>query len=245
MLSSKEKDVKEMTNKNKFKKNGSELDLKIEKLKKTIESDLEKTNSDGEIEELVGSDGTMMDSSVPFLNMTLHPRKTTDQTIPMARVSNDPVTRGYRVYWGESIDKDENLVNEIDYSDAFGYDETKDKDWNGTVKTLKKMGVENPIERAEQFGKLKKQKVKKTKTGKKVLKQRLVEKKPIEEIQRQKMLKMVEDILVNKKKETELGEKDTKITKNVLAQIQTLKNVAKKEGIELKDLIKFLKKNEQ
>ena len=56
---------------------------------------------------------------------------------------------------------------------------------------------------------------------------------------------MVEDILVNKKKETELGEKDTKITKNVLAQIQTLKNVAKKEGIELKDLIKFLKKNEQ
>lgn len=138
-----------MSTKSKIKKNVFDLDDKIERLKKTIESDLEKTDSDGEIQELVSSDGTMMDSSVPFLNMTLHPRKTTDQTIPMSRVSNDPVTRGYRVYWGESVDKENNLVNEIDYSDAFGYDETKDKDWNGTVKTLKQMGVENPIERGK------------------------------------------------------------------------------------------------
>lgn len=76
------------------------------------------------------------------------------------------------------------------------------------------------------------------------MKQRLVEKKPIEEIQRQKMLKMVEDILVNKKKETELGEKEVKINKNVLNQIQSLKSLGK-EGIGLTDLIKFLKKNEQ
>lgn len=245
MPSSKEKDVKENTKSPKIKKTTENLDFKIEKLKNSIESELDNFGNDGELKELVSSDGTMMDSSVPFLNMTLHPRKTTDQTIPMARVSNDPVTRGYRVYWGESIEKDENLVNEIDYSDAFGYDETKEKDYNGTVKTLKKMGVENPVERAKQFGKLPKQKVKKTKTGKKVLKQRLVEKKPIEEIQRQKMLKMVEDILVNRRKEVELGEKEKPINKIILKHISSLKNLAKKEGIELKDLIKALKNHEQ
>lgn len=107
------------------------------------------------------------------------------------------------------------------------------------------MGVENPVERAKQFGKLPKQKVKKTKTGKKVLKQRLVEKKPIEEIQRQKMLKMVEDILVNKKKDSEISEKEKQLTKSMLNQIKSLKNLAKKEGLDIKDLIKALKSNEQ
>lgn len=245
MLSSKEKDIKETAKGHKTSKNSDSIENKISKLTKSIENDLDSLDIEGEIKELVGPDGTMKDSSVPFLDMTLHPRKTTDQTIPMARVSNDPVTRGYRVYWGESIEKDENLVNEVDYSDAFGYDETRDKDYNGTVKTLKKMGVENPVERAKQFGKLPKQKVKKTKTGKKVLKQRLVEKKPIEEIQRQKMLKMVEDILVNKKKDSEISEKEKQLTKSMLNQIKSLKNLAKKEGLDIKDLIKALKNNEQ
>jgi hypothetical protein len=102
-----------------------------------------------EIDELVDYDGTMMNSKIPFLNMTLTPHKTMDQTIAMSRVTNDPVTRGYRVYWGESVDKDENLVNEIDYSDAFGYEETEDKDFKGTVNTLEKMGVDNAEEKVK------------------------------------------------------------------------------------------------
>ena len=241
MPSSKEKDVKETIKRHKTPKGAENLQRKIDSLKDSIEKDLENLNSDGEIKELVGADGTLKDSSIPLYNMALHPRKTMDQTVPMARVSNDPVTRGYRVYWGEGEEKSGKIVNEIDYSDAFGYPETKDKDFKGTVKTLKKMGVENPVERAEQFGKLKKQKVKKDKTGKKVLKQRLVEKGNIDEIQRKKMLKMVEDILVNKKQQSELGEKEQQTSNQLKKQIQQLKNIAKKEGLSIKDLINAIK----
>ena len=74
----------------------------------------------------------------------------------MARITNDPVTRGYRVYYGESEECSDEVINEVDYSEAFGYEETKDMDFKDTVKTLKEMGVENAIERAKQFGKLKK-----------------------------------------------------------------------------------------
>lgn len=197
-----------------------------------------------EIDELVGSDGTMMSSKVPLLNMTLTPHKTMDQTISMARVTNDPVTRGYRVYWGESEEKTDDIISEIDYSDAFGYEETKDKDFQGTVNTLEKMGVDNAEERAEQFGKIKKEKVKKTKKGNKVLKQRLVEKEPIDEIQKQKMLKMVEDILVKKRKESDLNEKEKPITKILLKNIKSIKKLAEKEGIDLNTILKALK-NEQ
>jgi hypothetical protein len=103
-----------------------------------------------------------------------------DQTVVATRVPNDPITRGYRVrYYGESIEKDENLIDEENMRDAFGFEETKDKDFNDTIKTFKKMGIEDPIERierAEQLGKIRGQKVRKTKSGKKVLKQRLTEK---------------------------------------------------------------------
>lgn len=93
--------------------------------KKDIENDLDNIEKT-EIDELIDSDGTMLSSRIPFLDMTLHPKKTMDQTVVNARVSNDPVTRGYRVYWGESKDDKNNIVSEIDYSDAFGYEETKD-----------------------------------------------------------------------------------------------------------------------
>jgi len=40
------------------------------------------------------------------------------------------------------------------------HDETKNLDFEKTVKKLKEMGVENPVERAKEFGKLPKQSVK-------------------------------------------------------------------------------------
>jgi hypothetical protein len=216
---------------------------KEKKTKDDIENDLEDIENDGEIEELVDADGTFNSSRIPPLNMYLTPRKTMDQTVPMARVSNDPVTRGYRVYWGESEEKDDNLVSEVDYSDAFGYDETEDKDFKGTVKTLKKMGVENPIERAKQFGKLPKAK---RKNGK--LKQRLSEKEAIEEAQRIQMQKMVEDILTKKyndKSEVVEKEKEEKgISQFLMKNLQSIKNLAKKEGVSLSQLIKKLKTDE-
>lgn len=205
--------------------------------KKEVESDLEKA----EIDELVDADGSFMSSRVPFLNMTLHPKKTMDQTVVTARVSNDPVTRGYRVYWGESEDEKDNVVSEVDYSDAFGYEETENKDFKDTVKTLKKMGVDNAVERAKQFGKLPKQK---RKSGK--LKQRLVEKGSIEEEQKKRMEKMVEDILSKKSKEnSDVVSKDqTPISKVLMKNLKTIKKIADKEGISINKLINVLKSDE-
>jgi hypothetical protein len=162
----------------------------------------------------------------------------------MSRVSNDPVTRGYRVYWGESEDKQDNIVSEIDYSDAFGYEETENKDFKDTVNTLKDMGVENAIERAKQFGKLPKQK---RKGGK--LKQRLVEKEKLEESQRQEMIKMVEDILTKKsKKDGDVVKKgdDTQksISQFLLKNLKSIRRLAEKENISIEQLIKALKYDE-
>ncbi len=135
-------------------------------------------------------------------------------------------------------------------SDAFGYDETKNKDFNTTLKIFKKMGVEDPIERverAEKFGKLRNQKVKRTKKGKKVLKQRLVEKEYLDEIKKQRMIKMVEDILAKKGGDHEIMEKDNEeggLNKIITKNLEAIKNLAKKEGISINKLINILKKGE-
>lgn len=194
----------------------------------------------GELDELIDSDGTFLNSKIPPLNGYLHPKKTTDQTIAMSRVTNDPVTRGYRVYWGESEEKDENVVSEVNMEDAFGYEETKDKDFEDTVKTLKDMGTENPVERAKQFGKIKDVK---RKNGK--LKQRIVEKEKLSEVQKQKMVKMVEDIITKKSKDdSEVVGKDSTLSKILMNNLKSIKKLAEKEGISLSQLMKALKNHE-
>jgi len=212
--------------------------------KSSIEKELTKKPS-GEIDELVDTDGTMLSSRIPRLNQTLTPHKTMDQTIAMTRISNNPVLRGYRVYYGESVEDSDNVMSEVDYSEAFGYEETEKMDYKNTVKTLKKMGVENATERAKQFGKLPKQKVKKNRKGQRVLKQRLVEKDQIEEEQKQRMIKMVEDILTKKNKsDSDVISKNNPISKILAKNIQSIKKIAEKEGISVSELIKILKSNE-
>jgi hypothetical protein len=158
----------------------------------------------------------------------------------MSRVTNDPVTRGYRVYWGESEEKDDNVVSEVNMEDAFGYEETKDKDYKDTVKTLKDMGTENPVERAKQFGKIKDVK---RKNGK--LKQRIVEKEKLSEVQKQKMVKMVEDIITKKSKDdSEVVGKDSSLSKILMNNLKSIKKLAEKEGISLSQLMKALKNHE-
>lgn len=207
--------------------------------KDDIKKELTKKPS-GEIDELVDSDGTMLSSRIPNLNQTLTPHKTLDQTVAMSRQAGNPILRGYRVYYGESVEDSDNVMSEVDYSDAFGYDETEDMDYKNTVKTLKKMGVENPVERAKQFGKLPKVKRKGDE-----LKQRLVEKDQIEEEQRQRMVKMVEDILTKKNKsDSDVISKNNPISKILTKNIQSIKKIAEKEGISVSELIKILKSNE-
>lgn len=219
------------------------LNSKKKMTKKDIEKELNIKKPKGEIGELIDADGGMLGSSIPNLNQALHPRKTTDQTIAMSRVTNDPVTRGYRVYWGESEEKDDNVVNEVDYSDAFGYEETKNKDFKSTVKILKKMGVENPLQRAAEMGKSLKLDRKKKKGA--FVRQRLSEKETIEEAQKKKMVKMVEDILAKKNKDSgDVVKKENGISKILLKNLQSIKHIAEKEGISLTQLIKALKNDE-
>ena len=218
---------------------GNVLKSKTKVSKDALTKKLKSIKPKKEIDELVDSDGTMLSSKIPFLNQTLTPHKTTDQTVAMARITNDPVTRGYRVYYGESEEGSDEVINEVDYSEAFGYEETKDMDFKDTVKTLKEMGVENAIERAKQFGKLPKQK---REDGE--LKQRLSEKDSIEEQQRKKMIKMVEDMLTKKSSNNSDVVKDKGISKILLKNIQSIKKIADKEGISLNMLIKALKSNE-
>lgn len=187
-----------------------------------------------EIEELVDSDGVMSMSKLPILDPHLHPKKTMDQTVAAARITNDPIARGYRTYYGESVD-------EVDMSKAFGYEETSGKTPEDTIKILKDMGVDNAKQRANQFGKS--VKLNKSKKPGSKMKIRLVEKKKIEEIRRQRAIKMVEDILMKTKNsnDSEVSKKNTEASKILKKNIKSLKKQAEKEGVSISSLIKFLK----
>jgi len=218
------------------------LNSKKKVTKKEIDKELDNVKT-GEIDELIDSDGGLLSARTPYLNQALHPRKTMDQTVTMSRFSNDPISRGFRVYYGESKEEEDNVVSEIDYSDAFGFEETQDMDFNNTVKTLKKMGVENSVHRAKELGKLPKAK---KKNGK--LRQRLSEKESIEEQEKQQMIKMVEDILSKKSKDnSDVVRRDgenTSVGKILVKNLQSIKKLADKEGISINKLISILKTSE-
>jgi hypothetical protein len=217
----------------------SAMKTKSKVTKKVLDKKLKGIKSKKEIDELVDEDGSLLGSRIPYLNQTLTPHKTMDQTVVMARTTNDPVTRGYRVYYGESEEGSDEVINEVDYSEAFGYEETKDMDYTDTVKTLKKMGVDNAVERAKQFGKMRKAK---KKNG--ILKQRLSEKETLEERQHRLMKKMVEDILTKKSKDNSDVIKNTGVSKILKKNIKAIKNIADKEGISINMLIKALKSSD-
>jgi hypothetical protein len=231
------------TKKEENKKHFKKKDLK--KVENKVQSLLKrkKKPTKQELDELVDEDGTLNSSRIPILNKWLTPKKTMDMTVVAARISNDPVTRGYRVYYGESENKEGKVIDEIDLSDAFGFKETKDKDFKETVRTFKKMGIEDPeerVDRAKQLGKIRG--VKKTK-GK--LKQRLTEKE-IEEEKKNLMAKMVEDIVTkkNSKSNGDIIEKDDSLSKILMKNLESIKKLAEKEGISLNKLINVLKKGE-
>ena len=217
----------------------SAMKTKSKVTKKGLDKKLKSIKSKKEIDELVDEDGSLLGSRIPYINKLLSPRKTMDQTVVMARTTNDPVTRGYRVYYGESEEGSDDVINEVDYSEAFGYEETKDMDYHDTVKTLKKMGVDNAVERAKQFGKLPKEEVE---GGE--LRQRLSEKETLEERQHRLMKKMVEDILTKKSKDSSDVIKNTGVSKILKKNLKAIKNIADKEGISINMLIKALKSSD-
>jgi hypothetical protein len=196
----------------------------------------------GELEELINIDGAFSNSKIPILDPRLHPKKTMDQTVAAARITNDPIARGYRTYYGESVEE----FSEIDLSKAYGFDEISGETPNKAVKTFDELGVDDPIGRAEELGwdpNINQKKKEKDAD----IRIRLVEKNKLDEIRKKKMLKMVEDILMNKKSnkdsdlmKKELGELDPILKKN----INSLMKQAEKRGFSKKDIIKILN-NEQ
>ena len=221
---------------------------KVEEVKNYIKSLTKKKTKKstkevgGEIEELVNSDGSMSNSKIPILDPRLHPLKTMDQTVAAARITNDPIARGYRTYYGESIEE----VSEEDMSGAFGFEETKELDGKETFEYFRdelEMDEKEAWERTEEQGK--------DPSGKKDKKKvpgsdmRLT----ISEIQRQKAIKVLEDILMKQRnssksdvveKEKEVEEK--KEVPNIIKKnLNSLLKQMEKQGFSKKDLIKFLK----
>jgi len=201
--------------------------------------------------ELVDTDGSFAGSNIPILNQGLHPRKTQDQTVITTRQTNNPVVRGYRVYYGESIEDDENLIDEVDMSDAFGYEETEDVSTYGNAnKVLKKMGIEDPFERHDrlevmgfdpEYDKELKQEKKRGKCKNCFTKRRL------SEIERDEIHKAIDEIVLDKKNKNEdvIEKDDDKPVKKIITRnLQSIKKIAEKEGININQLIKILKTGE-
>lgn len=186
-----------------------------------------------ELEEFVDGDGNFLTSDVPILDPSITPKKTMDQSVAMGRITNDPITRGYRTYYGESIE-------ENDMSKAFGYEETKEMDGKETYEYLhKKLGLptDEAKQRTKEFGK--------DPTGKKDKNSELKDKKGFitkaRLTEREKILKMAEDIVTKKKNGDDIINKKSpsKMLKN---NIDALINMAEREGISKSELANFIKK---
>lgn len=201
------------------------------------------------LEELVDDDGTMLTSRVPILDPRLHPKKTMDQTVAAARITNDPITRGYRTYYGESVEEE---LEEIDMSKAFGYEETEDLDGKETFKYYKdelELEPDDAKERTLQQGK--DPSGKRDRISPYYKDRKFIYRGTISEIQKDKMIKMVEDILVNKKNSDSSDITKKESPKNIddlpLLVRKNLKNLikhAESNGFTKEDIIKLIKKGE-
>ena len=251
--------VESRTKKEKIKVDKSDLDVakkvvskilkdksikNISQLKKLLGITIgQKEDKDGEISEFVDSTGAFKSSRIPPINHTLTQSRTMDQII-LNRMTNNPVTRGYRRYYGESVDNDVPL-NETDFSDAFGYEETKNMDgkktFNYFVDKLEMDPIE-AIERTKQFGK--DPSGKKTKNAPKRLRKQkgFIDRMTLAEMEKENAIKMIEDMISNKKNsDGEIVEKGDPIKKLLQKNIQSLKNMAEKNGISVAELLKMFK----
>jgi hypothetical protein len=193
-----------------------------------------------DLEELVNLDGALSNSKIPILDPKLHPKKTMDQTVAAARITNDPISRGYRSYYGESVEE----IDEIDMSGAFGYEETEDMDGPETYEYYKDeldMEPEEAKERTKQQGK--DPSGKKDKNSPYYKDKNFITRATLSEIQKQKAIKMVEDLLMKKKNSdnSEVGKKENEVSNVLKKNISSLKKQAEKEGLSVSELIKMLK----
>ena len=228
------------------------------KLNSKIPEKHKEKKSGGEIEELVNSDGSMIGKSTPMLDLGMHPRKTMDQTVIATRQTNHPVVRGYRVYYGESEEKDdEKMLDEYDLKPTFAYDETENvSTYDEADEVLIDLGIEDDCERHERLEvlgfdpNLDKQLKQEKKRGEC---KNCFTKRRLSELEKQKMTKMIDEIIVGKKsndndfvKKTKEEEDEDKspISKILMRNIESIKKIAEKEGISLNKLLKHFRQSE-
>ena len=229
------------------------------KLNSKIPEKHKEKKSGGEIDELVNSDGSMIGKSTPMLDLGMHPRKTMDQTIMATRQTNNPVVRGYRVYYGESEEKDnEKMLDEYDLKPTFAYDETENvSTYDEADEVLIDLGIEDDCERHERLEvlgfdpNLDKQLKQEKKRGEC---KNCFTKRRLSELEGQKMSKMIDEILVGKKnnnndfvkktKEEEEDDDKSPISKILMRNIESIKKIAEKEGISLNKLLKHFRQSE-
>ena len=239
------------------KKNKEEVQktiFKIQKEKKLKNnSDVKKTlnKKKDELGELVDYDGSFLSSKIPIHNPYLSPKSTMDQEIVATRQTNNPITRGYRVYWGEGEEDTDEVINETDFSDAFGYEETKDKNGPETFKTfVKELGLDEDeaADRTRQQGKepdVKKHRRKLNTVPKRIKKQKgfidkmtISEKSELENIRKQQVVDMVEDIVLGKKNsDKEVGKKKSGVSKLLMKNLENIKKIAEKDHTNTKNYI--------
>jgi len=219
---------------------------------KLLDSKAKRTESpDGELGELVNPDGSIIGSSIPILNQRNLAKKTMDQTVRMTKANQFPFIR---VYYGES-EEGQKPLSEVDQSESFGFEETEDAPtYDVANKILKKMDVEDPIERDERlkrFGfdrKLDKQLKQEKKRG---ICKNCFTKRRLSELEKEKMEKMIDEILISKKsKDKEVVKKHKEedeneiVSKILMRNIEAIKKLAEKENISIEKLIKHLRDSE-
>lgn len=212
-----------------------------------------KHQPDGEIGELVNPDGSVIGSSIPILNQRNLAKKTMDQTVRMSRANQFPFIR---VYYGEGEEVNGKVLDEVDQSESFGFEETENaKTYGQAAKIMKQMGVEDPFELDERLKRLGFDRTldKELKREKKMGKcKNCFTKRRLSELEKQKMESILDEILLTKKsrdKDFVKKNKEDKLDKNPVSKIlmrnlEAVKKLAEKEGIELEKLIKHLRSGE-
>ena len=108
-----------------------------------LDKKLKGLKSKEEIDELIDYDGSILNSKIPIHDPKMSPTKTMDQTIYSTSQPGNPFLRGYRVYYGESVMREEDLTG------AFGYDVVSGDTYEDCVDKMTQMEVENPEERCQ------------------------------------------------------------------------------------------------
>ena len=211
-----------------------------------------KIEGEGELAEFVDADGTLLGSNIPMLDQQMHPHKTLDQTIKMARANQWPY---FKRYYGESIENNiKNLLDEVDQSESFGFEETEYVSTYDEADEIFKdeLGVEDDMEREERVKRLgfdrnlDKQLKNEKKKG---MCRNCFTKRRLSELEKQKMTDLIDEILVKKKKKTndvvpKDDSEDSPVSKILIRNIESIKKIADKEGISINKLIKHLKEGE-